>query len=56
VTSTMPFFRPAASATDGGIFKSASDGIFIAMTRITIAKLPRCRKMLTRKRERSANE
>ncbi len=50
VTSTMPFLSSAISASRGGRLSSASVGIFVAMTRITIAYVPRWRKTLTRKR------
>ena len=41
VTSTMPFLSEAISASDGGRFSSASVGIFAAITRMTIANVPR---------------
>ncbi len=50
VTSTMPFLRLAISARCDGRFRSAIVGIFVAMTRITIAYVPRCRNTLTRNR------
>ena len=56
VTRTMPFLSEAVSASAGGRPSSAIVGIFIAMTRMTIAKLPRCRKTFTRKRDRSGIE
>ena len=56
VTSTTPFFSFAASARAGGSLRSASDGIFDAITRITIAKVPRWRNTFTRKRQRSGSE
>ena len=42
--------RPAAASS------SASVGIREAMTRMTMANVPRCRKMLTRNRPRSGSE
>ena len=58
VTSTMPLRSVAISASVGGSFSSWSDGIFVGMTRSTAAKVPRCRKTLTRNRARPgrANE
>ena len=53
VTSTMPLFRAAVSDTALGRLSSAIVGMVGAMTRITIAKVPRWRKTLTRKRARS---
>ena len=50
VTSTMPLRSVAISASVGGSFSSWSDGIFVGMTRSTAAKVPRCRKTLTRNR------
>ena len=41
---------------DGGRLSSASVGILVAITRITIAYVPRWRKTLTRKRARSRSE
>ena len=56
VTRTMPFLSEADSARTGGRLSSASVGILEAMTRMTMAKVPRCRKMLTRNRPRSGSE
>ena len=56
VTRTMPFFNAATSASTGGRFNSASDGILAAMTRITMAHDPRCLNTLTRNRLKSASE
>jgi hypothetical protein len=56
VTRTMPFLKDAISAIDAGRLRSVSVGIFVAMTRMTTAKVPRCRKTLTRKRACSGSE
>ena len=55
VTSTMPFFNVAQSPTAGGSPSSSIDGIFCAIMRMTIANVPRWRKTLTRKRQRSGS-
>ena len=55
VTRTMPFFRVEQSAIAGGRPSSWIDGIFCAIMRMTIAKVPRWRKTLTRKRQRSGS-
>ena len=51
VTSTMPFLMSAISLSTGGRFKSVQLGAIGGITRITIACVPRCMKMLTRKRD-----
>ncbi len=56
VTSTTPFFSAAVSPRTGGSFNSARVGMFEAMTRITMAYVPRWRKTLTRKRERCGSD
>src|ERR1035438_9612176 len=50
VTSTTPFLRLTISASCGGKLRSAKLGMLLGMTRITMAWLPRCTKMFTRKR------
>ena len=41
----------AQSASVAGRFNAAKSGMLLGMTRMTIAHVPRCVKMLTRKRE-----
>ena len=50
VTSTIPFFNFGTLYTSGGIFSPSSDGILSGITRSTMAYVPRCAKMFTRKR------
>ena len=53
VTRTMPFLSDTTFSSDAGRPSSARLGMRDAMTRMTTAKLPRCRKTLTRNRVRS---
>ena len=50
VTSTRPFLMSATSRSTGGRLKSLHCGGRAGMTRMTMAWVPRCMKMLTRKR------
>ena len=50
VTSTIPLRSPQTSLNCGGKSNSAKLGTFSGITRITMAQLPRWRKMFTRNR------
>ena len=50
VTSTMPRSAAEMRASTGGSRSSSNVGTSNGITRMTIAKLERCRRMLTRKR------
>src|SRR6266446_2788160 len=52
VTRTTPFFNSTISRNCCGKLKSSKRGGRVGITRMTIAWVPRCLKMLTRKRQR----
>jgi hypothetical protein len=53
VTRTMPFFSLEMSSKIGGSPSPLREGTSACGLRMTMAKLPRCLKILTRKRKRS---
>ena len=50
VTKTMPVLSIAIFFSSGGSISSSNVGILLGIIRMTMAYVPRCRKMLVRKR------